>query len=1267
MLMIGITLLFGFWATKLRLQEDITTFFPDNTKKGTSNALIFKNLKIKDRLVIMLSLTDSLRTEPDSLVEYSNRFVETLRQSTDTTLVRSIISEIDDEKISKTIDFVYEYLPVYLSDSVYLSLDSMLAGNGLEKQIAQTCNNLMSPMGIAIRDVALRDPFGMGGKALSKLNIFNQYSNFELYDNRIFSKDMRTLLLFVEPRTTSSASSENEKLIDAIEASASQVKATVSESVDIDYYGGPGMAVYNARQIKRDTMITLNVALLIILVFIVFAFRKLKAVILIVAPVIFGAVFALGLVYLFVGKISAIAIGGGAAIMGIALSHSIHVLSHCYHASDVKQVIRDLAYPLTVGSFTTIGAFLGLMFTTSPLLRDFGLFSALLLIGTTLFTLVFLPHFLFFPEKGYSNKLIDCIERITSYPYDRNKWLLGSLCVVFAVSLFYFNDVKFNSDMMKLNFEPAHIKKAEEKLMKISGQEMSSILLISAGADADSALASYNRVQPILSQALDSGKIERFVSASDFFLPSSVQKERIERWNSYWTPERKEAFRQRATKAAVQYGFNDDAFDAFIQMLDKDYSPLDISEISSAEIAPVFNDWVNVQDSLIMFLSQVSIAQDDKSEVYPLFEEDPYMSIVDRSFFIGKMAEAVNSDFYTVLWISSVLIFVALMISYGRIELSLLAFLPMTLSWVIILGIMAVCGVEFNIVNIILSTFIFGIGDDFSIFIMDGLLYEYRTGKKMLTAHKMAIFFSAVTVVVGMGALLFAKHPAIHSLAVISLLGIVAVVLISYVIQPVLFRLLITSQTQKGGFPYTLSGILNSLYCFLLFLLGCIILNILILILKIVPVGKAAKQRFLLYAIHYAVKVFLKCVLTVRFKTLNREKETFQKPAIIIANHQSFIDLLMMLSLTPKMVIVTNSWVWNSPFFGWIVRYAGCLHTGVGSELLQKKIAEKRDEGYSVLIFPEGTRSPDCRIHRFHKGAFSFASELKMDILPVLFYGNGLISSKNQPFYIKKGEIVTEVLPRISSSDSFALLPVKEQAKAMRRLYEEIYDCAAAQYNRGARGYFYDALIKNYTYKGPVLEWYMRVKVMMEERYRFMDELIPRNARVVDIGCGYGPLSLMLSLMSPERNILGVDYDEEKIEVAGKCFSAGDNCQFVYANALEYDFPESDVFVMNDMLHYMNYDAQKILISRCASRLSENGLIIIRDGDRNKKDKHRLTEWSEKWSTEIIRFNKKDGELCFISSELIRGIAEALGLEVKENENDRFTSNTFYLLSRKKD
>ena len=176
-------------------------------------------------------------------------------------------------------------------------------------------------MGIAVRDIVLRDPFGLGGATLSKLNIFNQYSDYTIYDQHIFSKDMNTLLMFIEPAGTSSASSENEKLIDAIESTFSELEAASGNTLIADYYGGAGMAVYNARQIKKDTTLTLALALVIIFIFIMLVFRKLKALYLIFIPVIFGAIFALGLISLIKGQISIIAIGGGAAIMEIGRAH----------------------------------------------------------------------------------------------------------------------------------------------------------------------------------------------------------------------------------------------------------------------------------------------------------------------------------------------------------------------------------------------------------------------------------------------------------------------------------------------------------------------------------------------------------------------------------------------------------------------------------------------------------------------------------------------------------------------------------------------------------------------------------------------------------------------------------------------------------------------------------------------------------------------------------------------------------------------------------
>ena len=102
---------------------------------------------------------------------------------------------------------------------------------------------------------------------------------------------------------------------------------------------------------------------------------------------------------------------------------------------------------------------------------------------------------------------------------------------------------------------------------------------------------------------------------------------------------------------------------------------------------------------------------------------------------------------------------------------------------------MQMFGLQFNIVNVILATFIFGQGDDYTIFVVEGLLYEHRTGKPMVAQYTQSIILSALIMLVGIGVLIFAAHPALHSLGAVTLIGMTAVVVMALTVPPVLFRL----------------------------------------------------------------------------------------------------------------------------------------------------------------------------------------------------------------------------------------------------------------------------------------------------------------------------------------------------------------------------------------------------------------------------------------------------------------------------------------------
>ena len=1239
-------------AVQVSFQENITNFFNNSDKKKNAT---FENVAVKDKIIVMLS-----GNNPDSIISSAEIFEDEINNLQENGLVNSITAYADEETISRVTSFIYDNLPIFLTEADYKALEEKLSTPAINQNIENVYNLLTSPSGMIIGDVVMRDPLNIGTPLLQKFQEYNPNLQYEIYNGRLFTSDLSTMLVFIQPSNGMGDTGNNDRLVNGLEEA--EHKAEIN-GVNIDCIGGPIVAVYNARQIKNDTTKTLGLALVFILFVIFLSFRNKKSIPLIIVPPIFGALFALAMVWLIQGEISAIAIGAGSVVLGISLSYSIHIVSHLNNMSSPKEIIQELTMPLTIGCFTTIGAFAALMFTSSALLQDMGLFSVFTLIGTTIFCLVFMPQFLRGFGTSDKGNVLNKIEQIVGYRFDGNKWFVLSIITLSVIALFFYKNVEFDDDMSNINYMPAHIVEAEKHSLEIFGDESKNIYIVTGGENLDKLTNEYQRLEELLNANKVNGNVNDVLTLKDFIIPEHIQKERIDRWTDFWA-ERKDRVLSQIDETAQNLGFKSGAFTEFNDVIEKEYKICAYTK-EEIESVPIISEWMNVSNKTLSLLSRISIDDKYKAKVYEELDKLENTTIIDRGYFSSKMVEATSEDFNYILLVSSLIVFLALLLSYGRLELTLLTFLPMAISWVIILGMMSIFDIKFNIVNIILATFIFGIGDDFSIFMMDGLLQEYKNGKKVLGAHKTAIFFSAFTAIVGMGVLIFAQHPALKSIALISVLGLSVVVLVSYTVQPMLFRLMVTSQTKNGGFPYTFGSILNTMYCFIYFLFGCILSQLYMLVLMPLPIKRASKKLAFHKMVYWFTRIFLKTMITVKTIRQNPFNETYEKPAVIIANHQSFIDILLLLSTTPKIVMMTNSWVWNSPFFGWIVKYADFYHSADGYEALAHRLKGRVEEGYSVVVFPEGTRSADCSIQRFHKGAFYLADLLQLDVLPMLIYGAGQISAKKQGFYIKSGIVATRTLKRIEYGDTQFGKTYQEQSKNIRKWYIEQYRLFNDDLGRTQNPYFRNALIKNYIYKGPVLEWYMRIKCRIDGYYDLWDRLIPRNATITDIGCGYGQMSYMLGLLSPERVVCGIDYDEEKIEIAKHSFlSKRCNVKFQCADMRKVEIPLSDAILFNDSLHYVDANSQKEILKNAVSSLKTGGMIIVRDGDAGQTEKHEKIKTTEVWSTQIIKFNKTTDELTFVSEHWMKEFAQLNELDIKIRRCDKDSSETLYILTR---
>lgn len=187
---------------------------------------------------------------------------------------------------------------------------------------------------------------------------------------------------------------------------------------------------------------------------------------------------------------------------------------------------------------------------------------------------------------------------------------------------------------------------------------------------------------------------------------------------------------------------------------------------------------------------------------------------------------------------------------------------------------------------------------------------------------------------------------------------------------------------------------------------------------------------------------------TVNFHYENHSGELFDRPAMIVANHQSHFDLLCIMMLAPRIVIMTKDWVWKNPLYGLLIRYAEFYPASNGMDINMPRLRALVDRGYSVMVFPEGTRSVDGEIHRFHKGAFVIARELGLDILPVVLEGGTDVLNK-KAWTITPGDIYINVEPRVTL-DSLGEEDL-ERARTMRARIRRRHDELRKIHGKGGR------------------------------------------------------------------------------------------------------------------------------------------------------------------------------------------------------------------------
>ena len=659
-------LVFVALAASLHFSEDIMDFLPldDDDREALAQ---YQSQQSASRLVLVVE-GDSLREEA----------VWQLADSIDSRMASGQLAEPDP---AEGLAAMYSQMPYRITDSVYARFDSIFTPQAVNAALLRDKAILAIPGASILSTAIAYDPLGL--IELSTLNAQRSTRNrsFAFYDSPYGSTETQ----------------RNALLIDSLQTITDRV-AQHFPTLHIRWTGAPVISVSNARRIKLDTILCISLSLVLIILLLAYSFPRRRDLWLILLSVSFGWLMGMAVLRIVTPTISAVVLGIGSVLIGIAVNYPLHLLVHQRYTSSVRQTLEEVLSPLVVGNITTVGAFLALIPLQATALRHLGIFASAMLVGTILFCIFVLPHMMSAKPTPVREIKLPVAPRAKHIA--AGQWLVVALTVILGAYL-------IASQMTEGKYE--------------NGKW-------SNGKWFDSNLNHINYMSP--EQRADMQAFNIFNSDSP---ASSTQSTRAEQWQTYWHTHSADSLVSTIRTEAVATGFRPDAFAPFYDLL---------------------TSWKPV-----------------------------------KAFDMSKLTQRLSDDFDYIGVCCSLIVFAFLWLSFRNFWLALIAFVPMALSWVWILAIMQLFDIQFNIVNIILATFIFGQGDDYTIFIVEGLLYEHRTGKPILPQYRQSILLSALIMLIGVGILVLAVHPAMHSLGVVTLIGMSVVLLMAVTVPPMLFRL----------------------------------------------------------------------------------------------------------------------------------------------------------------------------------------------------------------------------------------------------------------------------------------------------------------------------------------------------------------------------------------------------------------------------------------------------------------------------------------------
>lgn len=780
-MVLAVFLLGAFFSLDISINDNALDLLPDGAVKGDLQVL--QRLGLVDRLFITLSVTEkeypTVEDGRTALKNSAERLGGSLENNDNFSLVLARLARGFENQLFTSLQM---HLPLLLDAEDLAEIDQYITAEELAMIMQKNFEILNSPVGIAMKNQIQQDPLGLMRLLLRKIVHLKTEFSMRMDDGFFLSNDGRSCLVMAESKLSLTDSTGAGTILEQLEDSFT---TALLPGVEARIIGSLPHTLANSRSIKRDLRFLLPTATVLLFLLLAITLRDIRAIIVLSVPFM-AALPAIAFTSVLFDGISALALGFGIVLLGIAVDFSIHLyLALSRERGARKELLQRVGKPILFATLTTTGVFVVLLFSEVASHRQMATLALSGVLLAVLFSWLAIPAVV--PERKKSDKPDESengSDVLIISPWLKKTAL--TLWVFLLVSgLLAWPQLRYNGDLRVLDVPDPQVSADEHHFGATWGEKGDQAFVVSSAKTLEDALDINSLVYRFLRQ----NNFQSFQSLAPILPGPAVQEENWQLWRGFWST-RRIVFEREFNSAAGSQGFSEHAFNLFFRQLEdfaglllpeKLYSsPLQAMMATMIKSSPSTSE--GEEEALFMVLTTVAIDETTLPALLSFAEKESGINVLANRKWRAEIEQLLRKDIILLCFAAGCVIFLLVFLQFRQID-AVIAVLAPVLSALAAMSVFCwITGVELNMMHLIMGIMVIGLSVDYGIFVVCSRITHYSK------TASMAVSICAASSLVGFGVLAFAHHPALHSLGVTVLVGIGAAWPVALFVSPSLIK-----------------------------------------------------------------------------------------------------------------------------------------------------------------------------------------------------------------------------------------------------------------------------------------------------------------------------------------------------------------------------------------------------------------------------------------------------------------------------------------------